>query len=539
VSLFKVNRGNEIDLPTELNDGWIYFCVDTGRILIDHYNSTNNLVRSKVNAECADTLRYVQDGETIELTPQDINIALNNKADKTETSDLNDRIDDVENSINITNQTLNGVSQEFESYKTTNNDAVSTNASGIASNKDAIEEIQGDYLMSTDKTQLQDDISKVSEKATANASAIEILNGEGDGSVKQSIDNAFNEFAANVTNDDVVNTYKELIDYAATHGPEFVALVGEVDTIDSHVGEIEAGFIEYQDDVSERFTEVDTIINNHVDNTNNPHGVTKESIGLSNVDDTSDMNKPISSAMQAALDEKADIGHVHDNIYYTKDEVTEVINEHASNIENPHDVTKEQIGLANVDNTSDMDKPISYATQAVLDEKADANHDHDNAYYTKDELSEMFELITIDDIDTICLGPIISFTIGDTLYRAIEGMTWAEWVDSRFNTGMWYIGSETYIERQEGTISGVATTDVIMPNNAYTISVGKTISFTIGDTLYRAIEGMTWAEWVKSGYNVDGWYVSGEYVDGPDCTMPGVFATDEIIPDNVYQAFYW
>ena len=39
---------------------------------------------------------------------------------------------------------------------------------------------------------------------------------------------------------------------------------------------------------------------------------------------------------------------------------------HTSNTENPHNVTKEQIGLGNVDNTSDMDKPISTATLDAL-----------------------------------------------------------------------------------------------------------------------------------------------------------------------------
>ena len=228
-----------------------------------------------------------------------------------EISDLSDRIDDVENSINTTNETLEGVSQEFENYKTTNNEAVSTNASAIKANKTAIETIQSDYLTSTNKEQLEDEISKVSEKATANASAIGILNGEGEGSVKQTIDNAFNEFAANVTNDEVVNTYKELIDYAATHNSEFVTLVGEVDTIDTHVGEIETDLSDYKTEVSEQFTEVDTTINNHITNTNNPHGVTKNQVGLANVDNTSDFEKPISNATQEALDEKADLEHVH------------------------------------------------------------------------------------------------------------------------------------------------------------------------------------------------------------------------------------
>ena len=45
---------------------------------------------------------------------------------------------------------------------------------------------------------------------------------------------------------------------------------------------------------------------NHIANTNNPHQVTKAQIGLDNVDNTSDINKPISTAAQVALDSKVD-----------------------------------------------------------------------------------------------------------------------------------------------------------------------------------------------------------------------------------------
>ena len=38
----------------------------------------------------------------------------------------------------------------------------------------------------------------------------------------------------------------------------------------------------------------------------NPHGTTKSEVGLSNVDNTSDTNKPVSTAQQTALDGKAD-----------------------------------------------------------------------------------------------------------------------------------------------------------------------------------------------------------------------------------------
>lgn len=41
--------------------------------------------------------------------------------------------------------------------------------------------------------------------------------------------------------------------------------------------------------------------------------------------------------------------------------------QHVHNESNPHNVTKEQLGLENVDNTADIDKPVSIATQESLD----------------------------------------------------------------------------------------------------------------------------------------------------------------------------
>lgn len=41
--------------------------------------------------------------------------------------------------------------------------------------------------------------------------------------------------------------------------------------------------------------------------------------------------------------------------------------DHAQSTENPHEVTKAQIGLGAVDNTADLDKPVSRAVQEALD----------------------------------------------------------------------------------------------------------------------------------------------------------------------------
>ena len=49
---------------------------------------------------------------------------------------------------------------------------------------------------------------------------------------------------------------------------------------------------------------VQTNLETHINNKSNPHKVTKEQVGLSNVDNTSDANKPISTATQNALNNK-------------------------------------------------------------------------------------------------------------------------------------------------------------------------------------------------------------------------------------------
>ena len=50
--------------------------------------------------------------------------------------------------------------------------------------------------------------------------------------------------------------------------------------------------------------------------------------------------------------------------------ITSNLNNHISDYRNPHKVTKAQVGLDNVDNTSDANKPVSNATQTELDKKA-------------------------------------------------------------------------------------------------------------------------------------------------------------------------
>ena len=87
----------------------------------------------------------------------------------------------------------------------------------------------------------------------------------------------------------------------------------------------------------------------------------KAAVGLSNVDNTSDANKPVSTAMQTALNGKENtITAGTTSQYYRGDKTWQTLN-------------KAAVGLGNVDNTSDANKPVSTAMQTALNLKANAS----------------------------------------------------------------------------------------------------------------------------------------------------------------------
>ena len=112
----------------------------------------------------------------------------------------------------------------------------------------------------------------------------------------------------------------------------------------------------------------------------NHRPLTKTDVGLANVDNTSDINKPISTATQTALNGKSASTHNH-----TLESLTNVNSTASTNGEglvfesgswNHRPLTKTDVGLSNVDNTSDANKPISTATQTALNGKASTTHNH-------------------------------------------------------------------------------------------------------------------------------------------------------------------
>ena len=111
-----------------------------------------------------------------------------------------------------------------------------------------------------------------------------------------------------------------------------------------------------------------------------PLGLTKSSVGLSNVDNTSDANKPVSTATQTALNAKENTITAGTTAqYYRGDKSFQTLD-------------KSAVGLANVDNTSDANKPISTATQTALNAKQNTITTGTTAQYFRGDLS----LATLD-----------------------------------------------------------------------------------------------------------------------------------------------
>jgi len=91
-------------------------------------------------------------------------------------------------------------------------------------------------------------------------------------------------------------------------------------------------------------------------------GIDKSMVGLGSVDNTTDAAKPVSTATQAALNLKANAADLALKAPLASPTFTGTVS----------GVTKAMVGLGDVDNTSDATKPISTATQAALNLKANA-----------------------------------------------------------------------------------------------------------------------------------------------------------------------
>lgn len=109
--------------------------------------------------------------------------------------------------------------------------------------------------------------------------------------------------------------------------------------------------------------------------------------------------------------------------------VNDDLQNHKGRKDNPHDITKEQIGLENVNNTSDMDKPVSTAQQNALDSAISA---HNTSGFSHNDIRLLISELTtgkvsvsdiIDDLTSTDINKPLSANQGRLLNALITELT--------------------------------------------------------------------------------------------------------------------
>jgi hypothetical protein len=219
-------------------------------------------------------------------------------------------------------------------------------------------------------------------------------------------------------------------------------------------------------------------------------GITKTMVGLGSVDNTADVDKPVSTATQTALNAKAPTasptftGTVtvpDDSFALTKianiatarilgrntaatGDIEELT---AATVKTMLALTKTDVGLANVDNTSDVDKPVSTATAAAIAtaKRADINPQTGTTYtlvpaddgrlVTMDNAGAMTVTLALNATQAIPVGANIEIMrkgAGTLTVDAVAGVTvngvdgantvvttqWTSVVFTQLSTNVWF-----------------------------------------------------------------------------------------------------
>ena len=134
------------------------------------------------------------------------------------------------------------------------------------------------------RKELSDCITKLDDYIASNDGNIE--------DIKQQIEDINNDLNSIIgpSESDAIDRFREVI--------SFLDGYKDTDKLKNIITELET-------EIKELISSIENTVNNHLSDYNNPHKVTKAQVGLDQVDNTSDMNKPISTLTQRALDYEA------------------------------------------------------------------------------------------------------------------------------------------------------------------------------------------------------------------------------------------
>ena len=124
--------------------------------------------------------------------------------------------------------------------------------------------------------------------------------------------------------------------------------------------------------------------------------------------------KGVENSLDAAIKTKADSGHTHDGRYYTESEINTKIEDLQAEID------------ADVLVETNRAKGVEASLQSAIDGKAPNGHSHDDRYYTETEVDEIVEGIQEDIADAV--------EVETTRAKAAESTLQAN-IDKKANTG--------------------------------------------------------------------------------------------------------
>ena len=117
------------------------------------------------------------------------------------------------------------------------------------------------------------DLAAAIARIEANEGAIEVLNGTGEGSVQKQINDAIDEFANQISDNGVVDTFKELVNYAAENAGDLGNLILRVDNIEAKdadqdllIAEVQEDLAAFKGEVSMKFESNNAVIKESIDN---------------------------------------------------------------------------------------------------------------------------------------------------------------------------------------------------------------------------------------------------------------------------------
>ena len=164
---------------------------------------------------------------------------------------------------------------------------------------------------------------------------------------------------------------------------------------------------------------------------------------------------------------------------------------HKADTNNPHNVTKTQLGLDKVNNTSDADKPVSDAVQNVLNTKVDKiiGKGLSTNDFTNEDKSKLDNSMSIRKLSTEEINELTSKNVGDLIYNTTinkyvywNGTSWEEVGDTNLSN---------YVTKDE-----LEAMDALVSTKVDKVA-GKGLSSNDFTDEYRGILDNPWGETIE------------------------------------------